>query len=411
MGRHAWTRGATAWLAMTPMTMREEERRCLERVLVHVEEEGTQTERDEASVIRKQLERHALYVNACAKLEAYATSMRERASPLVSLRFPMRLTGGTRENVQSGVHRSFLRFMEDLHDRVLVENADRLDDAVSNAETLSTKMASALTLETCRVLDGEVSHAEAVRVVIAYAERCRLEAVRAESEALLDVSKACNALIGILLNFGRTMLTNKAGTPERMRAFLRAADRKGLREAADVLLKRRAFRDALSKHSAWISRDEAVRSDDARLVRIWELLKVTHCELAQALSWQVRRIKWLTANSSAHQCWCGLALDCGLVGSLLHAPAHMRTFATAERVRVVVKTQEVAFACYLASVCLVELLIDLLHEGHLVLNRFDAGYANRILTFDFCKYETVARRILDEDVRPWTERMRMAHAD
>ena len=149
-----------------------------------------------------------------------------------------------------------------------------------------------------------------------------------------------------------------------------------------------------------------MREDDARLVRIWELLKVTHCELAQALQWQVRRVHWLTATQSENQCWCGLALDTGLIGTLLHAPAHMRMFATGERVRVVVETQETCFACYLASACVTNTLIGLLDNGHLVLNRFDAGYANRILTFDFCKYETVARRILDEDVRPWVDRMR-----
>jgi len=397
--------GATGWLAMPPMHVREEERLLLERVLVCIEEEGVQEARDQASVIRKQLQRHKLYVNACDKIEAFSTSMRARDRPFVSLKFPMRLTEGTRENVQTGVHRSFARFVEDLKDLVEEEHSDQLEDAVTDVGGLVEKLASALTLETCRVLDGEVTHAEAVRVVIGYAERCRVAAVRAEGEVLVRVSKACEALIAVLLRFGSTMMAAKSGTPERMRTFLRAADRKGLREVASVMQVSRSLSVVLSKHTAWILGGDDVRSDDARLVRIWELLRVTHCELAQALSWQVRRIQWLTAANSANQCWCGLALDAGFVGRVVNAPAHMRSFAKGERVRVLVETQEVPFACYLASACVTNLLIGLLIDGHLVLNRFDVGYANRILTFDFCKYETVARRILDEDVRPWVERM------
>ena len=49
-------------------------------------------------------------------------------------------------------------------------------------------------------------------------------------------------------------------------------------------------------------------------------------------------------------------------------------------------------------------MIDLLHERRLPLNRVSATYANRILTFDFCKYERAARNILEETVRPWHER-------
>ena len=387
------------------MHVREEERLLLEHVLARIEEEGAQEARDQASVIRKQLERHKLYVSACDKIEAFATSVRERGRPLVSSRLPMRLTEGTRENVQTGVHRSFVRFVEDLKDLVGEEHFDQLEDAVTDVEGLVEKLASALTLETCRVLDGEVTHSEAVRVVIGYAERCRVAAVRAEGEVLVRVSKACEALIDILLRFGSTMMVDKAGTPERMRAFLRAADRKGLHEVASAMQVSRSLGVVLSKHTAWILGGADVRGDDARLLRIWELLRVTHCELAQALSWQVRRIHWLAATNSAHQCWCGLALTTGFVGRVANAPAHMRSFAKGERVRVLVETQEAAFACYLASACVTNLLIELLTDGHLVLNRFDAGYANRILTFDFCKYETVARRILDEDVRPWVERM------
>ena len=52
------------------------------------------------------------------------------------------------------------------------------------------------------------------------------------------------------------------------------------------------------------------------------------------------------------------------------------------------------------------LLAALLREAHLPLNRVSATYANRILTFDFCKYERAARNILEDTVRPWHERVK-----
>ena len=44
----------STWLAMPPMHVRVEERRRLERILEHIEDYGTQEERDHASVIRKE---------------------------------------------------------------------------------------------------------------------------------------------------------------------------------------------------------------------------------------------------------------------------------------------------------------------------------------------------------------------
>ena len=95
----------------------------------------------------------------------------------------------------------------------------------------------------------------------------------------------------------------------------------------------------------------------------------------------------------------------GVDGTLLHAPAHMRRFSGDERVRVVLETQEVPFSCYLSTVGVANVVLELLHTRRLPLNRIDAAYANRILTFDFCKYENAARNILEDTVRPWCERM------
>ena len=382
------------------------ERAGFERVFAAIERCGTQAMRDEASVMRAQLARHAQYVRACDKLESHSDAMRKAGTPLVSLHFPMRLTGGTRESVQTGAYRSFLRFAQDLHEAVLVEHGGRMDDACTDVSAFLEQLASALTLETCRVLDGAATHAEAVRVVVRHAERCRLDAVRKESEALEKLARACDAVAGILRDFGRTMMGRAKKVASHTRAFLRAADRKELRPSGRLLLATPHLRDGLVEHKGWLSFEERRGdADDAQLVRTCELLKKTHRRLADELARQARRARWLVATNSSHACWCGLALSCEPEGSLVQAPSHMRSFASGCRVRLVRTDEGAPFRCHLSAACVANAVVGLLCDGHLVLNRLSAGYAARIVTFDFCKYEKVARHLLDDHVRPWAKRI------
>jgi hypothetical protein len=83
----------------------------------------------------------------------------------------------------------------------------------------------------------------------------------------------------------------------------------------------------------------------------------------------------------------------------------MRSFATGKRMRVARVEQGAPFTCRLGAACVANTLVDLMRDGHMVLNRVSAGYATRILTFDFCKYEKVARNTLDDHVRPWAARV------
>ena len=264
--------------------------------------------------------------------------------------------------------------------------------------------AGALTLETCRVLDGAAPHAEAVRVMTHHVERCRLAAVRAESEALVPLGGACDAVVAILHHFGRTQSGRAKGVAARMRAFWRAADRKGLRAAGAVLLATAHLRATLDAHRDWLGGEAMHASDDA-LVRTFERLKQAHRGLAETLTWQARRVRWLAAATSANACWCGLALAQGVEGALLHAPAHMRSFATGARLRVRRDAQGAPFTCHLSAACVANVVAELLCDGHLALHRVSVGYATRIVTFDFCKYEKVARHLLDDHVRPWAARL------
>ena len=386
-----------------PMHLRSCEAAAFDAALASAEAHGTESVRSEATLIRQQLALHASYVRVCQTIEGFSDKMRDSGAHLVPLRFPIRLTPKTRECVEDGMFRSFLRFLEDLHASVLAQHKDGVDDLITDTGPFLTKIANALTLESCRVLDGDASPCEARTVCISYIDKCRRAVVRQESAELLELDSACAVIIDCLRRFDMAASKIRKRVKERLREFLRAAERRGLSEAAGRLQRARQMRALLERHS-WMHGGEF---DDARIERIYELLRQTHTELAQGLMWQQRRIAWLASANAANRCWSGLALATGGVdGEVVQAPAHMRSLAGEQRMRIVRVPHEMPHACYLSTVGVADLVAELLHERLLPLNRISAAYADRILTFDFCKYESAARNILEETVRPWHARRR-----
>ncbi len=386
-----------------PMHLGVAEAARYDATLLTIEARGSDERRAEATLVRQQLALHASYVNACEKIERFSDELRESGAPLVPLRFPIRLTQKTRACVEDGMFRSFQRFLQDLHGAVLAQHVGGVDDAATNVDAFLTRLANALTLESCRVLDGLVPHGEARNVCLSYIDKCRLDVVRREGLALLALGEACGVLVDCLRRFARSVAHIGKRPGERMRAFVKTAERKGLCEAALRLRAGRQLREVLERHACWLQGDAM---DDERAERTYQLLARTHLELAQRLMAQQRRIGSLVATNAANRCWCGLKLATGGVdGALVHAPAHMRCLAGEERVRVVRESQEPSYTCYLSAVSVANLLDALLRDEHLPLNRVSATYANRILTFDFCKYERAARNILEDTVRPWYERI------
>tara|TARA_B100001057_G_scaffold462927_1_gene516394 strand:- start:2131 stop:3309 length:1179 start_codon:yes stop_codon:yes gene_type:complete len=385
------------------MQVEQREQEQIAAALAAVDANGSANERAEAVLVRQQLALHASYVEACKKLEACADAMQASGAHLVPLRFPLRLTPRTRTSVEDGVHRSFLRFLQDLHAAVEAQHAGALSNTAVDPSAFLGKLANVLTLELCRVLDGSVSNAEAVEVCVTYVGKCRAAVVREESAHLLGLDAACQVVIEVLARFSTRSAKISRAVPEKMRLFLRASERKGLSAAALRLAREPQLHDAIEKHRTWLFSEEG--ADDAKLVRIYELLLLTHVEFAQTLSWQRRRVAWLASTSSAHMCWCGITVSTGVEGVLVHAPAHMRCFAGDGRVRLMVERREAPFACYLSLASVANVVVELLRTLRLSLNRIDAAYASRILTFDFCKYESAARNILEDTVRPWCDRI------
>lgn len=381
------------------VSSREKER--IESALREIDACGSEGDRTEVVLIRQQRALHTSYVEACAKIERFGDTMRASDEDLVALSFPMRLTQRTRASVEDGLYRSFLHFLQDLHGSVCNHHGGALADSVTNVHTFLAKLTNVLTLESCRILDGVVSHAEARSVCVSYIEKCRAVAVREESAYMLTLDQSCAVVLEALSRFSTRAADMRKAVTTRMRAFLKTCERKGLSTAAARLLREPHLQTAMSKHG-WLLGGVF---EDAKIVRIYELLLLTHIELAQTLSWQRRRVSWLASANSANRCWCGVSTGTGVEGILVHAPAHMRRFSGEERVRLLLETQEVPFSCYLSSSGVANVILELLHGRRLPLNRIAATYANRILTFEFCKYENAARTILEDTIRPWLKRV------
>lgn len=391
-------------LTALPMHLARHEEALYAEALAKIDDQGSEAQRNEATFIRQQLALHESYINACAKLEKFGSDMRERGDPLVPVRFPIRLTPKTRECVENGMFRSFLRFLQDLHAVVIAQHVSGVDDCVTDVDAFLTRVANVLTLESCRVLDRGVELREARNVCISYIEKCRRDVVLAECTHMESLDKACDVVIECMRRFSRESgKISRGGVVTRMRAFLKTAERKGLSAAAARMVEERQLRCVVETHS-WM---RGGKFDDARVERVYALLVLSHDDLAHSLMWHRRRISSLRATNPANRCWCGLAVGPGVDGELLTAPAHLRVFAGEERMRVSKQQLDVAHVCYLSAVSVANIVLELIRERRLTLSRVGAAYASRVLTFDFCKYETAAQNILEDTVRPWYARVEL----
>lgn len=393
------------------MRLTQSERGIYGSALSNVEQHGSEEQRHEVTHIREQLALHGSYADACSKIEQYVDEIRQTGAPHVPMRFPIRLTQKTRESVENGVFRSFLRFVEDLHGVVVEQHEGEggwggVDDSATDVNTALMRVANVLTLESCRVLDRAAMVQQARDVCVSYIERCRQDVVHAECAGLRTLASACNVVIDCLRRFSKeSTRIGKGNVVDRMRAFLKTAQRKGLSAAAARMAKARQMRSIMETHG-WL---HGGRFDDARVARVHALLVLTHDDLSHTLLWHCRRISWLCATSAANRCWCGLSVgEASAEGALLQAPAHLRVFAGEGRLRVAPERTEEPFVCYLSVVSVANVVMDLLRDRKLPLNRISASYANRVLNFDFCKYERAAQNILCDTLQPWLEKV---HAD
>ena len=406
--------------------------RWLEEVRKRVEETGDEEQQAQLLHVQQQLDLLVQYQATCAKLQSFAKGLRDRGALLVPFRLPLRPTPRNRQSIEEGLARSFKRFLEDLYVQCLTTHAQRLECLRHVSDSpLVTRLASTFALASCRVLDREIDAAQAVRNCVSVLEACRAGLIRTEREALGEVREACLLIAELMALFcrrwsARKRSASRADTVAVGRAFLKTAARQGqgLSYAVHALCKRRRMAPVFEGH-AWLTKQYDGFSDD-EVLDVCNRLVDSHVHFSQAVSWEARRVEWLCAASAANSCWDGVAIasshqpaaadaDADAAadaehaaaqtwaadGAVIHAPAHMGAFATLERLRLVAEPQSGQFTCYLSTVRVTNVLLELLHSNRLVLNRISAEYAQRIATFDFCKYECAGDRIVADTLRPF----------
>lgn len=402
--------------------------RWVEEVARRVEEADDEEQHTQLVHVRQQLDLLVQYQATCAKLQTFAKGLRDHGALLVPLRFPLRPTPRNRQSIEEGLTRSFKRFLEDLYVQCLTTNAQQLESLRHASDSpLVARLTSTFALASCRVLDRELDASLAVRNCVSVLERCRIGLIRAEREALGEVREACLVVADLMALFcrrwsARKRSASRADTVTVGRAFLKTAARqgKGLSYAVHTLCKRRRMAPVFEGHG-WMTRQYDGLTDD-EVLDVCNRLVDSHVHLAQAVSWEARRVEWLCVVSVANGCWDGMAIASnqqptaladdhadGAVqtwatdGAVLHAPAHMGAFATLEQLRLVAEPQTAQFSCFLSTVRVTNVLLELLHSHRLVLNRISAEYAQRIAAFDFSKYESAGERIVADTLRPFGE--------
>jgi len=403
--------------------------RWAEEVAQRVEEADDDEQHAQLVHVRQQLDLLVQYQATCAKLQTFSKGLRDRGALLVPLRFPLRPTPRNRQSIEEGLTRSFKRFLEDLYVQCLTTNAQRLESLRHASDSpLVTRLTSTFALASCRVLDREIDASQAVQSCMNVLEACRIGLIRAEREALGEVREACLVIAELMALFcrrwsARKRSASRADTVTVGRAFLKTAARqgKGMSYAVHTLCKRRRMAPVFEGH-AWMTRQYDGLTDD-EVLDVCNRLVDSHVHLAQAVSWEARRVEYLRVASVANGCWDGMAIasnqqppaladdhaDGAVVqtwatdGAVLHAPAHMGAFATLEQLRLVAEPQTTQFSCFLSTVRVTNVLLELLHSHRLVLNRISAEYAQRIAAFDFSKYESAGERIVADTLRPFGE--------
>ena len=391
-------------------------------VEAQVKRPDLQDELEQLEHVRQQVDLCRKYDATCAKLQAYSRGVRLSGDLLVPMRLPVRPTARNRQSIADGMLRSFTHFVRELNALSLTTNPHRLECVRHDPDApLVGHLASVLALESGRVLDRLVAPQQAVDVCIRFIEARRLALVREECATLQAVRTAC-ALVSDLMRLfcKRQRALKRAATQadvvEASRAWLRTAARgQGLSHAVHALCRRRRMAPFFDAHP-WITRQYADFSDDEALA-IWDTLREKHEEFSQFVEWEIRRVDWLCATNAANTCWDGVALSSRVddaseahdettwatTGVVVHAPAHMGTFATLERVHLVGEVQTAAYSCHMATVRVANVLIELLRTRRLVLDKISAEYAGRIAASDYAKYETARRRIVEDTLKPFGE--------
>lgn len=398
---------------------------------------------------QEQLQLVQKYQRICARLERYGAALRTKQTPLVPVHFPVTPLPNTRVSMAEGISRALVLFCRRMHEATLAVAPERLapvaPTAMAKLVGFVQSTAVGMWEETRAVINQETNEAEARARMVERCEQFAAECVREERLRLGPARTECDAFACALRDFldkralsdrqlkrrGHGADAAKAGV---VRTWLRGLVRRGHGGALRTLLDRRAreirercscrltiaalrcLDEGFERMRRDTAEDRQVVDDDEWAARLYNALRMMGNELLHHAVAEGDNLRWLEEQAMDAHCWCTTAVvadapEIAMAADhapLLQAPGHLAVFAHG-RLRLHAPPDPATRRAELAGVRMARLLVALLREEHLPLDRLGCDYANRIVVCEYCKYERAVMSIEAETLVPFGQLVRVPY--
>jgi len=398
---------------------------------------------------KEQLQLVQKYQRIGARLERHGADLLTKQTPLVPVHFPVTPLPNTRVSIAEGISRAYVLFCRQLHEATLGVAPERLAPiapmAMAKLVGFVQRVAGALWEATQAVMKGDATNqAASARLVVRF-ETFSDECVREERARLGGARAECDAFACALRDFldkralserqlkrrGKGGGAAKAGV---VRTWLRGLVRRGHGGALRTLLDRRA-RNLRERCSCKLTiaglrcldegfermrrdtvEDRKLIEDDEWAAQLYDALRMMGNVLLYHAVAEGDDLRWLEEQNVDARCWCSTVVveDAPEIAMtnhapLLQAPGHLAVFAHG-RLRLLAPPEDPPTRhAELAGVRMARLLVALLRNGHLPLDRLGSDYANRIVVCEYCKYERAVLNIEAETLVPFGQLVRVPY--
>ena len=395
---------------------------------------------------KEQLQLVQKYQRICARLERHGAELLTKQTPLVPVHFPVTPLPNTRVSMAEGISRAYVLFCRQLHEVTLSVAPERLGPiaplAMAKLVGFVQRVAVDLWEQTCAVINNESTNETACARLAERFETFAIECVNEERSRLGPARAECDAFACALRDFldkralserqlkrrGDGAAAAKAGV---VRTWLRGLVRRGHGGALRTLLDRRArelrepcritvtalrcLDEGFERVRHDTAEDRQVVEDDDWAARLYDALRMMGNILLHHAVAEGDHLRWLEERATDARCWCSTVVveDAPEIAMadhapLLQAPGHLAVFAHG-RLRLLAPPDATTRHAELAGVRMARLLVALLRNGHLPLDRLGSDYANRIVVCEYCKYERAVLNIEAETLVPFGQLVRVPY--
>jgi hypothetical protein len=396
---------------------------------------------------KEQLQLVQKYQRICARLERHGAELLTKQTPLVPVHFPVTPLPNTRVSMAEGISRAYVLFCRQLHEATLSVAPERLAPiaplAMAKLVGFVQRVAVDLWEDTQAVINDETASETVCARLVASLEEFATECVHEERARLCVARAECDAFSCALRDFlDKRALSDRqlkrrgdgagASKARVVRTWLRGLVRRGHGSALRTLLDRRAreIRDPCRLTIAALrcidegfermrrdtAEDRQVMKADDWAVQLYDALRMMGNVLLHHAVAEGDKVRWLEEQSTNARCWCSTVVvedapEIAMTADhapLLQAPGHLGVFAHG-RLRLLAPPDPTARHAELAGVRMARLLVALLRNGHLPLDRLGSDYANRIVVCEYCKYERAVLNMEAETLVPFGQLVRVPY--